>query len=211
MQICYGYQKKTFANDAKFYRQWVEEKGRRIHVWNYFHHPMERAIMGQWKCFPCFMPDVISEWVKRYHRDGVRGFFLCGIPQQFDYYLYMQTAFNVEIDWKELTDEFFSRYFGTAGEPMKRFYYRISEINREEGVLGTTPEASWERLGTEQRMKELGDLMNRAVELAGTELEKRRVATWKKGVWDYMVDGRREYVNKKRSSETKLSALGNFN
>jgi len=60
-------------------------------------------------------------------------------------------------------------------------------------------------------MKELGDLMNRAVELAGTELEKRRVDTWKEGVWDYMVDGRREYVNKKRGSETKVSAPGNFN
>jgi len=194
VQICYAYQKGTFANDAKFYSEWVEDKGRPIYVWNYFHHPMERALMGGWKCFPCFMPDVISEWVKRYHRDGVRGFFLCGIPQQLDYYLYMQTGFNADTDYKELVDEFFARYFGAAGEPMKKFYYRISEINREEGVLGTTPEASWERLGTEERMKELGALMDRAVQLAQTDLEKRRVATWKKGVWDYMVEGRRQYV-----------------
>ncbi len=211
VQICYGYQKGTFDNDAKFYSQWVADKGRRIHLWNYFHHPMERAIMGEWKCFPCFMPDVISEWVKRYHRDGVRGFFLCGIPQQLDYYLYMQTAFNVDIDYKELVDEFFSRYFGTAGEPMKRFYYRISEINRQEGVLGTTPEASWERLGTEERMNELGALINRAVELAGTDLEKRRVETWKKGVWDYMAEGRSAHVKKKRAHERKEHAIRIFN
>ena len=203
VQLCYGYQKGTFANDAAFYSQWVADKPQRIHVWNYFHHPMERALIGEWKCFPCFMPDVISKWVKRYHRDGVRGFFLCGIPQQLDYYLYMQTAFNADTHCEELLDDFFSRYFGAAGEPMKRFYYRISEINREEGVLGTTPEASWERLGTESRMKELGALMDRAVQLAETESERRRVATWKQGVWDYMVEGRRQYLQGTSKKEQK--------
>jgi len=211
VQLCYAYQKGTFANDATFYSQWVAEKGRRIYVWNYFHHPMERALIGGWKCFPCFMPDVISEWVKRYYRDGVRGFFLCGIPQQLDYYLYMQTAFNVDTDYKQLVDEFFTRYFGSAAEPMKKFYYRISEINRTEQVLGTTPELSWGRLGTEQRMKELGALMDRAVKLASTDLEKRRVATWKEGVWDYMVEGQREYIKKKRAYEKKEFPIAVYN
>ncbi len=203
VQLCYGYQKGTFANDATFYGQWVAHKGRRIHLWNYFHHPMELAIMGKWKCFPCFMPDVISQWVKRYHRDGVRGFFLCGIPQQLDYYLYMQTAFNADTDYRKLVDEFFTRYFGAAAEPMRTFYYRISEINREEGVLGTTSKASWERLGTEERMKELGALMDRAVKLAGSDVEKRRVTTWRKGVWDYMVEGRKQYLQKTADKEQK--------
>jgi len=105
--ICYGYQTESFANDVAFYRQWVADKGRRIHLWNYFHHPMEPAIIQKWNCFPCFMPDVISRWVKQYHRDGVQGFFLCGIGQQLDYYLYMKTAFDVEVDYRELLDEFF--------------------------------------------------------------------------------------------------------
>ncbi len=204
VQLCYDYQKGTFENDARFYNQWISEnKGRRLYLWNYFHHPMERALIGGWKCFPCFMPEVISKWVKRYHHDGVRGYFLCGIPQQLDYYLYMQTAFNADTDYVKLVDEFFARYFGSAGEPMKKFYYRISEINREEGVLGTTPEASWERLGTEPRMNELGALIDQARELAQTDLEKRRVETWKEGVWDYMLEGRREFVKKKRAYEQK--------
>lgn len=204
VQLCYAYQTGTFKNDAKFYGEWVDDKGRRIHLWNYFHHPMERAILGGWKCFPCFMPDVISEWVKRYHRDGVRGFYLCGLPQQLDYYLYMQTAFNAETDCEKLMDEFFVRYFGeAAGVPMQQFHDLISQANREEGVLGTTEEASWERLGTEARMKTLYELMDLAVEKAGTDLEKRRVATWKDGVWDYMTEGRNEYVKKKRAHEKK--------
>jgi hypothetical protein len=172
-------------------------------MWNYFHHPMERALIGEWKCFPCFMPDVISQWVKRCHRDGVQGFFLCGIPQQVDYYLYMQTAFNSEIDGEDLVDEFFSRYFGAAAEPMRKFYSRIAEINREEGVLGTTPEASWERLGTEARMQELGELMDEAVRLAGTDVEQRRVTTWKTGVWDYMVEGRQQFLERDADKDQK--------
>ncbi len=197
LQICYFNEKGVRANNEAFYELWQADKNRRFHVWNYFHHPMERAIIQGWKCFPCFMPEVISDWVKRYDHDGVRGFYLCGIGEQLDYYLYMQTAFNTATDCRPLVDEFFTRYFGAAAEPMKQFYYRIVEINRDEGVLGSSPESSWERLGTPERMQELGALIDRAVSQARTETEQRRVDTWKRGVWDYMVDGRRAYVEGK--------------
>ncbi len=203
--LCYGYQ-KNFANEEAVYYDWIAENkrsGRRLHVWNYFHHPMERALIGGWKCFPCFMPDVISKWVKRYARDGVRGYYLCGVPQQLDYYLYMQTAFNAQTDYQALVDEFSRGYFGAAGPAMQAFYERISEINRTEAVLAWSEKASWDRLGTARRMEELGALMDRAVASASTDVEKRRVETWKKGVWDYMLEGRREYVKKKRAREEK--------
>ncbi len=203
--LCYGYQ-KNFVNEEAVYNDWIAESkrsGRRFHVWNYFHHPMERALIGGWKCFPCFMPDVISEWVKRYARDGVRGYYLCGVPQQLGYYLYMRTAFNTETDTRELVDEFFTLYFGDAGPAMQAFYERISEINRSEGVLAWSEKASWDRLGTAQRMNELGLLMEEAVTSARTEIEKRRVETWRKGIWDYMVEGRKEYIKKKRAREKK--------
>lgn len=204
LQLCYGNSPGNFWSDKKFYGEWIEENersGRRLHLWNYFHHPMEQAIIRKFNCFPLFMPNTISEWVKRYGHDGVRGYYLCGIPQQLDYYLYMQTAFNTETDPKVLIDEFFERYFGAAEEPMKRFYYRIAEINKEEGIIGKTEEMSWGRLGTEERMKELGDLMNQAVASAQTDIEKRRVEKWKEGVWDYMVKGSEDYIKKKQSQE----------
>jgi hypothetical protein len=146
------------------------------------------------------MPDVISREIKRYHKDGIRGVFLCGIGQQLDYYLYVQTAFDVSTDYKELVDEFFALYFGGASEPMKTFYYRISEINREEGVVGTSREKSWSKLGTPERMKELGIYIDEAVKLAGTDLEKRRVETWKEGVWEYMKAGHRQFYLRKTAS-----------
>jgi len=154
------------------------------------------------------MPDVISEWLKRYHRDGIRGFYICGIPQQLDFCLYMQTAFNADTEYMQFTDEFFTRYFGAAAEPMKKFYWRISEINKEEGVLGTSQEESWGKLGTEGRMKELGELMGQAVALASTDMEKLRVDSWKRGVWDYMASGRSDYVRAKRAREKKELVIG---
>jgi Domain of unknown function (DUF4838) len=210
LATCYSYDKANRAHTEEFYSQWIAQKRQRTYVWNYFHHPMEVAILHGWNCFPCFMPEIISYWVKRYERDGVRGFYLCAIGQQVDYYLYMQTAFNTDTDYRQLIDEFFSRYFGAAAEPMKRFYYRISEINRQEGCLGTTQKASWERLGTEARMKELGALIQRAVALAGTDLERSRVATWKKGVWDYMAKGRQEYLWKKQAYAKKEFSINAF-
>ena len=194
LHTCYGYDKGTSKNDLDVYRSWVTDGDRRIFLWNYFHHPMEPAVMQKWNCFPCFMPDVISRDVKRFHQDGVRGVFLCGIGQQLDYYLYMQMALDVNRDYREIVDEFFRLYFGTAGEPMKQFYYRISQINREEGLVGTSPQSSWGRLGTEQRMSELEAYMQRAASLAQGALEERRVASWQKGVWDYMQAGRREFL-----------------
>lgn len=206
VQLCYGYCSGVFKNDEKFYRQWIEENRhshRRLYVWNYFHHPMERALINKFNCFPLFMPDMISKWIKQYVSDGVRGFYLCGIPPLPDYYLYMHTAFNADTDWQKLIDEFFTLYFGGAAEPMKKFYFLIVEINKEEGVIGGTEKDSWEKLGTAPRMEELGNLMRQAVASARTDIEKRRVETWKKGIWDYMVEGRRNYLKKKRAYEAK--------
>ena len=85
--------------------------------------------------------------------------------------------------------------FGAAGGPMKNFYYRIAEINQEEGVIGTTRELSWGVLGTPQRMAELEGYIQQAVELATTPVEIQRVDTWKTGVWDYMKAGYDDYYN----------------
>jgi hypothetical protein len=35
--------------------------------------------------------------------------------------------------------------------------------------------------------------MGQAVKLAQTDLEKKRVATWKEGVWDYMKAGHEQF------------------
>ena len=57
-------------------------------------------------------------------------------------------------------------------------------------------EMAWKYLGTEPRMAELGKLMDDATGLAATNVEKQRVAVFRKAVWDYMVEGRKKYLAK---------------
>ncbi|MBT3268359.1 DUF4838 domain-containing protein [Candidatus Poribacteria bacterium] len=193
LQICYGYVPDVFANDADLYRLWLDAGDRPIYLWNYFHHPLEPALIEGWKAFPSFMPEMISQEVKQYARDGVRGVFLCGIGQQLDYYLYMQTAFDADTDAEVTVAEFFDSYFGAASTPMRRFYRRIADINREEGVIGTSREKSWGRLGTPDRMALLEADIHEATDAASTEVERQRVDTWRRGIWDYMQAGYDEY------------------
>ena len=183
----------VFANDAELYRLWLDAGDRPIYLWNYFHHPLEPALIEGWNAFPSFMPEVISREVKQYARDGVRGVFLCGIGQQLDYYLYMRTAFDADTNVETTVAEFFDRYFGAAAGPMRRFYRRIADINREEGVIGTSREKSWGTLGTPDRMARLEADIQAATDAASTDVERRRVATWRSGVWDYMRAGYEEY------------------
>ena len=76
---------------------------------------------------------------------------------------------------------------------MRRFYRRIADINREEGVIGTSREKSWGRLGTPDRMALLEADIHEATDAASTEVERQRVDTWRRGIWDYMQAGYDEY------------------
>ena len=43
-------------------------------------------------------------------------------------------------------------------------------------------------------MEELGGLMAQAEKLAATETEKQRVALWRKALWEWMCQGREQYL-----------------
>ena len=193
------------ANDMHIYEKWVLAKDRPIYLWNYYCFPMEPAAIKGWHCFPGFSAHVLAEQIKMYHRDGVRGVFLCGIGEQVDYYLTMKMYDDPSIDPGELLDEFFTGYFGAAGKPMKRFYGLIEEtftnpdsypeeVRTKDNHYHQTEYMAWEYLGTEKCMNRLGALMHKAIAQASTDIEQQRVATWKQGVWDYMVEGRNAYL-----------------
>jgi hypothetical protein len=48
---------------------------------------------------------------------------------------------------------------------------------------------AWEKLGTPDRMKELGDLIRQAESLAGSGPERKRVELWKAALWNWMEEG----------------------
>ena len=43
-------------------------------------------------------------------------------------------------------------------------------------------------------MAELGALMDEATRLAVGDVEKQRVALFRKAIWDHMVEGRKQYL-----------------
>ena len=194
-------------NDIKFYKRWVAKRDRPIYLWLYYCFPEENAIVGGFHCFPGFMAHTAARQIKMYHKDGVQGIFLCGIGEQVDYYITMKLLDDPTLEVDELLDEFFTRYYGTASEPIKRFYLRVEqiysdpsnypeEVKTEERQFHQNEEIAWEYLGTEERMAELSELIQKAKELADTDTEMQRVRLFERGVWEYMVSGREQWMSK---------------
>jgi hypothetical protein len=52
---------------------------------------------------------------------------------------------------------------------------------------------AWSKLGTPERMKQLGALIQAAEASATGEAEKQRVAMWRGAIWQWMLDGRAAY------------------
>lgn len=202
-------------NDLYFYREWVKrDKGRRFYLWLYYCFPEEIAMNGGWHCFPGFFAHTAGQAYKMFAKDGIRGVFLNGLGEQVDTYVTLKLLDNPDLDVDKLLDEFFSRYYGSAGEPMKKIYLLIEKIysdplnypeyvQKERRHFHQSEEIAWGYLGTEERMRELGKLMEEAKSKAKTELERKRVSLFEEGIWSYMLEGREAYLKKKGVEEKK--------
>lgn len=188
-------------NDLTFYREWRAGAQSPMFLWVYYHHPMEAGLIGKWKCFPNVMVHETARAMQMFIRDGVRGIFECGEQDQLEQYVMAKVWDDPDADVDRLIEEFFRLYFGPAGEPMKQFYLRLEEIAvdranypapyyRRDGI--DWKQAAWGTLGTAERVEELGRLMARAERLAETDVEKERVAMWRRALWDWIRQGREE-------------------
>lgn len=198
----YPVHREMRENDLKLYRGWRAKTRAPGFLWVYYHHPMEAGLVGKWKCFPHVMVHETARTMRMFIRDGVRGIFECGEQDQLEQYVMARVWDDPDVDVDALIDEFFRLYFGAAGEPMERFYLGLETIAcdpanypppylRPGGIDWKA--AAWERLGTEERVEELGALMSRAEALAETPIEKRRVALWREALWEWILQGRAEH------------------
>ena len=190
-------------NDMAFYDAWRERTKAPMFLWVYYHHPMEVALAQKWKCFPNFMPHESARWMRKFIRDGVRGMFRCGEPDQLEHYVMAKVWDDPSLDTDAVMNEFFDLYFGAAAEPMRKFYARIeqtvtSKASYPTGKYWWNQKISWRSLGTAERMDELGKLIAEAERLAATDMEKTRVKMWRQAVWKWMQDGRAQYLSRKR-------------
>jgi hypothetical protein len=192
-------------NDFKFYEGWRGKVTTPMFLWVYYHHPMEPALIEKWKCFPHVMIHETARAMRRHLADGIRGIFQCGEQDQLEQYVMAKIWDDPSIDVDATIDEFFKLYFGPAAEPMERFYLRLEQIAcdpanypppylRSNGIGWR--QAAWERLGTEERMAELGQFIAAAERLAVQEPEKQRVKLWRQAIWDWMLEGRKSTSTK---------------
>jgi hypothetical protein len=185
-------------NDLKLYHAWQQQVKTPMFLWVYYHHPMEAALIGKWKCFPHVMVHDSARSMQKFIRDGVRGIFECGEQDQLEQYVIAKVWDNPDVNVDAMMDEFFRLYFGAAGEPMKQFYTRLEQTacdlanypppyHRRDGINWKT--VAWERLGTTERMSELGGMISKAERLAQSKAEKQRVALWRDAIWEWMRQG----------------------
>ncbi|HUW62569.1 MAG TPA: DUF4838 domain-containing protein [Candidatus Bathyarchaeia archaeon] len=206
----YGIHKEIRENDMRLYRQWLKKTKAPVFLWNYYHHPMEPALIDKWQCFPNVMVHETARSMRMFIRDGVRGIFVCGEQDMLEAYVIAKVWDDPKTDVDALLDEFFDRYFGSAAKPMKAFYLSLEEIAqnpenypppiyKKNGI--DWKKASWEGLGTADRMDRFGALIREARRLAGTDMENRRVALWDEALWQWMVQGRDAYVAEQRAAD----------
>ena len=88
---------------------------------------------------------------------------------------------------------------------MKRFYTLIEETYSnpenwpQDGGFHQTEALAWGTLGTEARMAKLKACMDEAVAADDDPVIKTRIERWRVGVWEYMVSGRKAYLQKLES------------
>jgi hypothetical protein len=201
---------KLKENDMRFYKQWInesKESNRPIYLWNYYCFPAERGEFLGYNVFPGFSAHLLAEQIKMYAEDGVRGVFLCGVGEQVDYYITMKLYDNPYQNIDDLLNEFFNLYFGNAADPMKQFYTTIEkrysdsnsypgDVTVKDEHLRQNEELAWKYLGSKEVMDELEKQIRLANKKAVTDIEKKRVQSWTTGVWDYMVEGKEQYLAK---------------
>lgn len=186
-------------NDMRFYREWLGKTEAPVFLWNYYHHPMEPALIDGFKCFPNIMVHETARAMRMFIEDGIRGIFICGEQDMLESYVIAKLWEDPTRDVDAMLAEFFQRYFGHSAEAMQRFYLRIEEIATDPGNY-TQPfyrdngidwrGVAWEALGTEARMDELGEFIATAEATAQTPVEKQRVALWRDALWSWMEEGR---------------------
>lgn len=210
LQTCYFPVNETVrTHEMGWYQAWRARTGAPMFLWVYYHHPMEPALIDRWKCFPQVTLHRTAAIMRSFIKDGVRGIFECGEQDQLEQYVMAKVWDDPDVQVGDIVDEFFRLYFGPAGEPMKRFYLRLEEVasdpanypppySRPSGIDWRN--VAWEKLGTAERMAEFGSLIDAASGRAETPLEKQRVNRWRLAFWEWMKEGREQFLAKAPAS-----------
>ena len=202
-------QTSTKENDLKLYHEWLAsgDGKRRVYLWLYYCFPALSGQTSGFNIFPGYFAHMLSEQVKRYAKDGIRGVFMEDFD--IDVYLTYKLLDDPSLNIDDLLNDLFTKYYGVAAAPMKEMYLTIEEgfsntksypkeIQSGEKSSHQTEEIAWKYLGTDERMAQLSSLMEKAKKLAAAPMEKKRVELYETAVWRKMVDGKARYEYKEK-------------
>jgi hypothetical protein len=202
------------VNDRKVFDSWVQHEGKRrpLYLWLYYCFPALQSMWGKYNSFPSYFAHTAVPQMEMYNEANIRGIFfehssefgqthLMDLP---DLYVCLKLADDPALNGEKLIDEFFTRFYGSAAEPMRKLYEGLErtysspasypvEIQTSAGHQHQTQELAWKWLGTAERMAEWQGLMDAAKAAAKTDLEQERVALFERGMWEYMVKGKRQW------------------
>ncbi|OQA85016.1 MAG: hypothetical protein BWY31_02148 [Lentisphaerae bacterium ADurb.Bin242] len=228
----------VYKKNLENYEKWVRGmKGKGpLTLWLYIYGPQHDAKyhFGGYKTFPQFYPWKMGEYMKRFAEDGLRGaFFECKMPRNFlETYVAAKLAYDSSLDPEKIIDGYFTDYYGDAGPVMKQFYREIEQtvwsgsicpkewLKNPDTVTGpkgpirpwwTTSlwsrEVNW-TLGSPERMRHFGGLIEKAQALVKTPEEKERLKRFIDIAWKPAVEGRREYDLYLKQKEIPPRVLG---
>lgn len=208
------------------YKKWIEKEGKKrpLTLWTYLFSGGSwdgRYHYGNYTPFVDVYPWQTAKMFSEFVNDGIKGMFIEAdmLYCRLDAYLAMRLAYDKNADGNKIIDEFFSTYYGKAGDTVKAFYkkcenlywttdkykdYLASAKNKDAiacpkgtvhnywttGLLDF--EAEYANI-KETDIKELDSLLAKAATLADTPEVKSRVAELQNGIWKTAKNGFAEY------------------
>lgn len=199
------YSKDLQESDMESLYAWTQrEKGHRIGLWLYYTFPLEFGHRAKFHVFPGYFAHTIGKRFKEYYNAGVRGMYFCGFAQEVDAYVTFRMLDDPSERVEDILDEFFSRYYGASAVPMKNLYLMVEDIYCNPDNYKTfghqSKKMALEWLYNSERMDAMQRLMDDAIALAKTEVEKQRLKLFELSTWSYMQAA----VHKKTLIERKL-------
>ncbi len=204
VQYCFAcnrlpYATQQYENELRALAAWAKQADERpMYLWLYYTFPVEIAVNGNFHAFPGYFAHKIGEQMKLFARYGFRGMFHCGYGQEVEAYITYKLMDDPSLDVDALLDEYFTRYYGPAAEPLKRMYLDIEATycdpaNYEQPAMHQNVDIAWGRLGTPERMARYQQWVEEAKRLAQTEPYRQRVALFDLATWQYMKAGADQY------------------
>lgn len=209
--MCLGirqpYNSERRESDMNMIRQWHQAAPDNLKsVWLYFCYPVLDGIAGKYNAFPGFFSKDLIKVCREFHKYGVKGFFIepsyaygkvrNALLDQLELYLISKLFDDPAADGMALRGEFFRRYYGNAGKIMEQCINEMEDVfcdskvqYVDEGVQ--TQWIAWGVLGTDERMKRWGKMLDEAERIADSPQVKKRLSLFRSGVWKYMLTGKK--------------------